>query len=344
MGDETQVVEEPRDSSSLLEQLENWGNAPAEPAPPEPVEGSDGSTPEPIEEPPAPAFDWDATLPDDPDLPEPYRNRMTLRELLENERNAVRTINSLGEEKNRLRSEQELALATIQQQRQHNEQLLQQLQQMQEAQKRQQQAVDNVPRSIWDAAGVNPDDIFDDARNVVGKPLETLHQEQMRIKRETDEKLASMYQIIQEQQRKEQEYRQEEQIRQQARNAWNRAREELGVDPVVWERRTPGFINHVLYMQDIENPVVNPEAYKRAYRQMLDMWGAGGQPPPQPPRKPNPPHATRTGTSTPNEGKKKLSRRYERVVAEFADGLEGLGLSEEYIRKAALARGLGVEE
>lgn len=278
------------------------------------------------------AFDpWSVKLPSDPNLPEGYGGK-TVKDLYDNERNLIRTLQTYGEDRNTLRAHNQLLLATVKQ--------------LSEA-KTGKPAGDmtaSEAKSFLEQIGVNPHDVFDHPDEVIGKPFEALRKEMYSLIGELKETIQATQQQTADKERLGA-------IQKMANRAWMQAGQELGLDLstpegyATWKQRTEDFVQHVVRDKTRPNPMIDPAAYKEHYIAHCKRWGidpsstiGGAQAAPKPPaevqlRDPeavNPPHATRT-RRTAGGAQKRLPKHIEKEVAVMA---AATGRDEDWIRKA----------
>ena len=262
---------------------------------------------------------WGSTLPDDPSLPSGYSGK-TVKDLYDNERNLVKALQEYGEDRNKLRAQNELLFATVQQmQAQAQQQMAQATEGMSKAEK----------KSFFEAIGVNPNDIFDKPEEVLAKPFDAIRQEMYGL-------VGSLAQEMQNAKAADNAKTRQAALQRGADAAWREAGARLGIDEATWKARTPDFVQHVVY-DDRPNAMLDPQAYVDAYSKLAARWGgmleadqAQGQRVGAIAQQKNPPHATRT-TSTGSAPQKRLPKHIEREIASFA---EATGHDEEWVRSA----------
>lgn len=316
------VKDKPESAGSLTDELMSFGDD-DEPAD---DEATDSSSDEPAA-PSGSASIFDTVLPDDPRLPKPYRGKVTVGQLFENERKLVSEFQSAREEANTLKTK--LLVQNS---------LLENLQTIGRGTLRDIEQQNQQPPSeeeIWRYYGI--EDInaewFDNPAKVQAAMFARLRDEQAAITQPVVERVQQWDQTQQAQ--REDHYQQA---------AWKQAREVLKdngeeIDPDVWVQRSPEVIQMVAmdrqrwYNSPEEqarrpDPAIDPVAYAAAYKTVMQRWEprAVSAPPtssgrgttaPKNPQVSNPPHASRSaGTAT--APSPKVSSRMEAEIKEWA--------------------------
>lgn len=309
-----QVVEDtPHDASSAKSLMDDW----------EPIEEPDraiSDEPEAIleDEPAQEGYDvWGQVLPQDPNLPHGYAGK-PIKDLYDNERNLIKSLQEKGEEQNRLKAQNELLTAALAQTNRER-----QYQQPTPAEAAEE-------RSFFEQIGIDPNDVFDHPEQVLTVPLEALRDEFYGLVDQLRSEISGGIGSVQRE-------RTMEKMQVLADEAWLGAAADLGFSEDAWRKITPAFIQNVIYDKKRTNPMIDKEAYKEAYAAHAAMWGeASGQSSfaqaaGRTPSTANNPPVTSRQVSTGASGTKKLPKHIEREVADFA---RATGHTEEWVRKA----------
>lgn len=270
---------------------------------------------------------FDQVLPEDERLPKPYRGKMTIGGLVENERKLVAEFNKAREEANTLRTKIQV-----------QNHILESIGQMQAGAAQaipQEQYQPPSENEVWKQYGIENIDAewFDNPQKVLSAIYRRVRDEQAAVAQPIAERV---------QQWEEQSYVERERDVQQ--RAWSSAREVLGrvgedVPPEVWVRRSPEvtqmvladrqrWLNDPAMQAERGDPIADPLAYAAAYRTVMQRWepvgqspvpqqqGGNGRPQPKQPQISNPPHATRTSAATASAPK--VTSRMEAEIKEWA--------------------------
>lgn len=310
------------DAKSLNDELMSFGDD-VPPAEDEPVSEPAAGRPE------AGASIFDTVLPDDPRLPKPYRGKVTVGQLFENERKLVSEFQSAREEANTLKTKLLVQNSLLENLRTIGQGTIKEIEQ------RYQQPP--TEEEIWKHYGI--DDInaewFDNPAKVRDAMFARLRDEQAAITQPVVERVQEWDQTAQ--------INYENRVREEA---WKGGRDVLRnagdteVSEEVWVRRSPEVLQMVAmdrqrWMNDPEQQAIRPDpgsdpiAYAAAYRTVMQRWepaataasapapsGNGRQQPKQPSVS-NPPHATRSAGAT-SAPPARLSSRDEAEIREWA--------------------------
>lgn len=263
---------------------------------------------------------WGSTLPADPSLPSGYSGK-TVKDLYDNERNLVKALQEYGEDRNKLRAQNELLFATVQQmQAQARAEMKQATEGMTKEEK----------KTFFESIGVDPNDVFDNPTEVLTKPFEALREEMYGL-------VGNLAEHIQKDKAAEAAIVRRTALQQGADKAWREAGKRLGIDEQTWKARTPDFVQHIVYDQR-PNAMLDPDAYVDAYEKLAGRWGgmkeadqATGAKVGAIAASKNPPHATRTTSTGSGGAVRRLPKHIEREIASFA---EATGHDEEWVRSA----------
>jgi hypothetical protein len=268
---------------------------------------------------------YDLVLPDDPNLPKPYRGKMTVGGIIENERKLLSEYNKAREEANTLTTKLQVQNHVLESLRAAG---------LQPQGEGAVQAVQPDEAEIWKQYGVNDieQDLFDKPKLVIDAMLRRVRDEHLAAQQPIKERIDGFDQAIISSRNKT-----------DSQTAWMTGLQVLGRDGSqisedAWVRRSPEVFQMVAadYQRWASDPIEqgrrpdptkDPVAYAAAYKTVMSRWADANAPAaataapvqatrPKQPDVSNPPHAVRSGGASTTGPK--VSSRMEAEIKEWA--------------------------